>query len=671
LTISPVVNIASAIVITNNGIVHIQNDITGGGVNSQWTNAANSSLYIEGVSSALLSIGKLETSANSNNVYYNGSGNQNIKTPITTYYNLNCGSSGSGIKSLQSALTVNGAIQITGNAQLNIAASGNVIHLLGNLINNSSNSAAINPSTSTVYFEGTNNLISGSGVSSFYNVNIISTGFLTGNSSNGKVYVSGNWVNEGDFSHNNSDITFNGTSTISGASSTVFNTLIVNASKTLTLHATETDIDGNLTVYGTINHNNGLLVFTGSNSVQNIDGGSTSISAYNIEVSKVSGSVALGRPFTINNSLTLTNGKVLTDATNILTIVAGASSTAGSLNSFVDGPMDKIGSTAFVFPVGDGSRWARIGIGAPTTATTFRAQYFASAYSNTNSIDLSSNPNLQNVSKLEYWQLDRNAGLGNATVTLFWEDAGFSGIDDCSTNDLRVAHFDGVVLGWQNNNNIVVTSGSCTGATSGSITTSTSVLSFSPFTFGSLSGDANPLPIELISFTSECENGAAQLNWSTASESNNDYFTIERSGNGADWEFVDNVNGAGNSNSVINYLYKVMDQNNEMKYYRLKQTDFNGNYIYSEEISSKNCSLATIDLVVYPNPSSGLINIKAINLTEEISTIDLFNIYGEKIYSESMIGNSSEIDLSHEPKGVYSVRLNSGDGSVYQKVIIQ
>jgi hypothetical protein len=97
-----------------------------------------------------------------------------------------------------------------------------------------------------------------------------------------------------------------------------------------------------------------------------------------------------------------------------------------------------------------------------------------------------------------------------------------------------------------------------------------------------------PLPIELLFFNGvECEEGN-RLSWSTASENNNNYFSIEKTKDGKDWIIVTNLNGAGNSS--IQLYYSFIDENIEsiINYYRLKQTDYDGNFKYSDIISINN-----------------------------------------------------------------------------------
>ncbi|RLD59051.1 MAG: hypothetical protein DRJ01_11810, partial [Bacteroidetes bacterium] len=93
------------------------------------------------------------------------------------------------------------------------------------------------------------------------------------------------------------------------------------------------------------------------------------------------------------------------------------------------------------------------------------------------------------------------------------------------------------------------------------------------------------LPIELFSFKAERVSSQVVLRWETASEYNNDYFTIERSTNAIDFNPIEKVEGAGNSNNILNYEVTDINPFSGTSYYRLKQTDFDGKYSYSYIVS--------------------------------------------------------------------------------------
>jgi len=101
------------------------------------------------------------------------------------------------------------------------------------------------------------------------------------------------------------------------------------------------------------------------------------------------------------------------------------------------------------------------------------------------------------------------------------------------------------------------------------------------------SGDCSTLPIELLFFNAKKgDNNTVQLDWATATEINNDYFTIERTVDGIFYQTIATLKGAGNSTSIL--FYNTDDFNpplDQIVYYRLKQTDYDGKYAYSKLIS--------------------------------------------------------------------------------------
>lgn len=105
---------------------------------------------------------------------------------------------------------------------------------------------------------------------------------------------------------------------------------------------------------------------------------------------------------------------------------------------------------------------------------------------------------------------------------------------------------------------------------------------------GTYNASVTTLPIELVSFIGKINGKNNELNWETATEINNDFFTIEKTNDGTTFEIVGIQNGAGNSTSYLNYSLMDYDVRNSINYYRLKQTDFDGKFTFSELISIDN-----------------------------------------------------------------------------------
>jgi hypothetical protein len=180
---------------------------------------------------------------------------------------------------------------------------------------------------------------------------------------------------------------------------------------------------------------------------------------------------------------------------------------------------------------------------------------------------------------------------------------------------------------------------------------------------------AHALPVELASFKGDCNTGRVQLNWSTASEMNNDRFTVERSTDGArTWTAIKTVNGAGNSNKLIRYSY-VDETPFATTYYRLKQTDFDNTSKYSNIIKVF-CSGQEFskDLELYPNPSSGFL---AVRNAPEGASIAILNPIGDIVYTEKLRSSSTDLDLQSLSNGVYLVTVNTGKGISTNKLVIK
>jgi len=172
------------------------------------------------------------------------------------------------------------------------------------------------------------------------------------------------------------------------------------------------------------------------------------------------------------------------------------------------------------------------------------------------------------------------------------------------------------------------------------------------------------------------------LDWRTASEINNDYFTIERSVDGVNFEIIDIINGAGNSNNILHY--ETIDSNplEGVSYYRLKQTDYDGQFEYSSIVSVRNHEeTISQEINVYPNPvlknaSNVNVKIKGFNEDEEVS-VKVINIFGkveyfEKIYS----GFDGAIDLSlgsdiFSTVGYHFISISSGNRIYNKKLLVK
>ena len=175
-----------------------------------------------------------------------------------------------------------------------------------------------------------------------------------------------------------------------------------------------------------------------------------------------------------------------------------------------------------------------------------------------------------------------------------------------------------------------------------------------------------PLSIELLSFSGEAQRSRNKLIWSTISETNNAYFSLERSLNGDNWVDYELVTGAGNSSTLLNYETFDYDFEHPVLYYRLKQTDFDAHYTYSNTVVITQGEIALID--IFPNPiENEEINISIISKEDLELTVQITNAIGQLFTNEAIHVakglNTVKIPATHLSKGVYFIKATSNKGS--------
>lgn len=177
------------------------------------------------------------------------------------------------------------------------------------------------------------------------------------------------------------------------------------------------------------------------------------------------------------------------------------------------------------------------------------------------------------------------------------------------------------------------------------------------------------LPIDLLYFDAILQPDKTVLcKWETETEINNDYFTIEKTTDGTTLEFVANINGAGNSNTAL--YYDATDNNPYygISYYRLKQTDYNGDYSYSE---LRPINLEGLDIInFFPNPAEGHIDVLLYSSVETTVNINLYNLLGQAVTIASQMKiekglNKLYVDVSSFSMGYYMLEAVT-DSGLYQ-----
>ena len=149
-------------------------------------------------------------------------------------------------------------------------------------------------------------------------------------------------------------------------------------------------------------------------------------------------------------------------------------------------------------------------------------------------------------------------------------------------------------------------------------------------------------PVELLSFAGLYKNGNVNLTWQTAMELNNDYFELQRSVDGINFEGIANIDGAGSSSSVLDYAYTDMSVSGSILYYRLIQHDFDGTLSSSKIVSVRLDKTGSAPVVIMPNPfSSSFVLTK---VYAEKATVFVYDALGRLL--DQKVTNEGELTIT-------------------------
>lgn len=171
----------------------------------------------------------------------------------------------------------------------------------------------------------------------------------------------------------------------------------------------------------------------------------------------------------------------------------------------------------------------------------------------------------------------------------------------------------------------------------------------------SISLTSQLLPVYLLNFsTTMYDNNSVLLKWQTAFEKDNDFFALERSTDGKEFKEFARVNGKGNSGSITHYQafdYTPATGNN---YYRLKQTDFNGNIAYSR-INIVHIIHPSPVISIFPNPTTGTIFLQTD--ASVLKTYQVVTLHGIVLESKPITSGRMPVNISHLRPGTYLVNI--------------
>jgi hypothetical protein len=450
----------------------------------------------------------------------------------------------------------------------------------------------------------------------------------------------------------NSNVTISNSHTISIDTTANAEGILVGG--TLQTTGAEIIINGDLSINGSITGQNGTkLIFMG-NGNQTITGtGLCQIDS--LVVDKTTGAITLQRPVTVQRLLQL-KGKIISSSMNPLTIGAnGVIVTDNSIPSYVEGPLKKIGNTNFTFPVGKAGTIRYIGISGLTSLSEFTAEYFPADPNSLFNVG-QKDYILDSINRCEYWMLDRTAGTASARVTLSYTN-------NCGTINpvlLVVSKWDGTQWTDQGAQGI-------TGDTdSGTITSSNLISSFSPYAIGTIKS-AYAMPVSLVHFSGVEKAKKVQLKWVTASELNNDYFSIERSSDGRSFETIGKVAGAGTSLTNLSYTFTDENPTSGTNYYRLTQFDYDGTSESSQTIAVKVAGGSEY----YAKAIANMEGLTLLVNTKEFSTITIMHYSGQVITQKEINGADFEqkilVPSESLATGIYVLNITDGENKYSEK----
>jgi hypothetical protein len=442
---------------------------------------------------------------------------------------------------------------------------------------------------------------------------------------------------------------------------------------------------------------NGITSSGASGNVQNTGARNFSTGGnytYNGTVAQVTGSglPSLVNNFTMNNSsgVTLTNsfnvagtlnftsGNIITNA-NVLTL--GTSQASSNLGTLVRTTGHVIGyikrwisssiAGGILFPVGSASFYEGANVSITTTPSggTVTARYVEAVNSYLGLQIPDGSVMIGSVSN-GYWEMTPADGMSGGAWTLNLYANSLGGIipDYQRTHIIRKSL---LTDPWTVNGTYAMG----TGSNAAPIANRTALTLWGIYAVAG--GVGNALPIELVSFNAFPDAGIVTCTWQTATETNNDFFTLEKSADGKTFSQVAIVDGAGNTSVTRNYWAEDDNVASGTTYYRLKQTDFNGANSYSDvkKVLIEEATGIAVN-TAYPNPFTNSFSISYTTKQDQPVEISILNTSGQKVYrkilqvekgSNDFVFN--EIAQKQLEPGLYFVKIKVDNVIHSQKVI--
>jgi hypothetical protein len=458
-----------------------------------------------------------------------------------------------------------------------------------------------------------------------------------------------------------------GTSVLDGSTGTF---TLSSAAKIITANANGLSATGSIQVTGTKSFNSGAdYEFRGASTGTFTT--TTNPQIANLIINNSGGNVTLAQPMTVNTSLTLTAGALLSTATNFLSLIDNATVTGASNSSYVSGPIRKTGNDAFTFPTGRvGAGYVPIAISAPgSTGTIMTAEYLRGTPPNATNITAAG---IKHISTCDYWTLDQTGTASSLNVTLNWNGNnpcnGTAYVTDPTT--IKAVHYNGT--SWN-----TASPSNGTGSPAIGSVTWTGVTVFSPFALGTTAtGNNNPLPVLFDNVKAFERSGGIQVEWSNLTERDLIEYVVERSTNGRDYIDYISLTPKSNLNEKADYSQFDATPVKGANFYRIRALEQSGKMIYSKvlrvEIGGTKKGFS-----IYPNPVLGhALTLSLTGVNQGTYNVRIVTPTGQDVFHKTIqtqasgITQTLELPSSMKP-GVYTMVVNGDGYSQNQMFVVQ
>lgn len=404
---------------------------------------------------------------------------------------------------------------------------------------------------------------------------------------------------------------------------------------------------------GTFTATNGTVYITGTTTQANSSIEGTNETTFNkLTINKSSNGVQLGQNINIENTVTLTKGKLELNNNNV---VLNGSFTIQNGHYFQTSGTGKLSQTITmgatrIFPVGNDT-YTPMTLKNDGSADVFSVRSAPEVLVN----GASGTALTSNVVDRTWFITEAVAGGSDLTLTANWNASDeMIGFD---RTQCYLSHY--TDSGWNG-----ISSNSATGSGPYSVIRS-GITSLSLFAVGS----SHVLPIELVEFYAFRADKNVQLEWTTATEINSDVFEIEHSIDAISYKKIGEVRAAIFSNSELSYEFLHKNPFNGINYYRLKMIDLDEKIEYT--------AIRTVDfgkvenISVYPNPVSDILNVQILN-AKASSTLELYNELGQLVFEKTINDFSkTSFSINHLPKGIYWLNVLMEGKQWGKKILIQ